>query len=213
MSRNSNGGIVAIIITIVVVGGLIYVGLANKGTPAASSSLTSPGSATDHHGGTTGPTTDLSQLLNRQAPNFELTDHNGQAYSLASLRGKKVVLFFNEGMMCYPACWNQIAALGNDDRFKGGDAVALSVVVDTSKEWQQAMDEMPELRAATVVHDVGGPVSAKFGVLKTASSMHYGQLPGHTYVVIDADGVIRHVYDDPNMAIHNDVLVKELAKI
>ena len=43
--------------------------------------------------------------------------------------------------------------------------------------------------------------------------MHYGQLPGHTYVVIDGNGVIRHVYDDPNMAIHNDQLVDELKKL
>ena len=64
-----------------------------------------------------------------------------------------------------------------------------------------------------VVHDNGARISGAYGMLKTASSMHYGQLPGHTYVVIDASGVIRHVYDDPNMAIHNDQLIDELRKI
>jgi peroxiredoxin Q/BCP len=155
----------------------------------------------------------LDSLIGKPAPDFSLTDHNGKTYALTDLRGKNIVLFFNEGMMCYPACWNQIASLGADDRFKGQDVVALSVVVDSKQEWDEAVSQMPELGQAAVVHDNGRTVSSKYGVLTTKSSMHYGQLPGHTYVVIDGNGVIRHVYDDPNMAIHNNQLVDELKKL
>lgn len=49
-------------------------------------------------------------------------------------------------------------------------------------------------------------------MLKTSSSMHYGSLPGHTYVIIDKEGMVRHVFDDPNMSIHNDQLVAEISK-
>ena len=212
MSRNNNGGIIAIIITIVLTGGLIYLGLSNQKTGAAGSSGADDGMA-GHHNTASGPTSNLDGLVGKPAPDFSLADHNGKTYSLADLKGKEVVLFFNEGMMCYPACWNQIASLGSDDRFKGSDVVALSVVVDSAKEWDQAIQQMPELAAATVVHDNGGKISSAYGVLTTKSSMHYGQLPGHTYIVIDGNGIIRHVLDDPNMAIHNDQLVDELKKL
>ncbi len=215
MSRNNKGGTIAIIVTIVLTGGLIYLGLSNQKAagPVSSAASSAAAGTAGHHGGASGPTSNLDGLVGKTAPDFSLTDHDGKTYSLASLKGKKVVLFFNEGMMCYPACWNQIASLGADDRFKGDDVVALSVVVDSAKEWNQAIEQMPELRAATVVHDNGAKASSAYGVLTTKSSMHYGQLPGHTYVVIDGNGVIRHVYDDPNMAIHNDTIVAELGKI
>lgn len=215
MSRKNNGGTIAIIVTIVLTGGLIYLGLSKQKAagPVSSAASSSADSAASHHGAASGPASNLDNLIGKPAPDFSLTDHGGRTYSLASLKGKNVVLFFNEGMMCYPACWNQIASLGADDRFKDQDIVALSVVVDSKKEWDEAVSQMPELAQATVVHDNGGKVSSAYGVLTTKSSMHYGQLPGHTYIVIDGNGVIRHVYDDPNMAIHNDQLVDELKKL
>ena len=115
--------------------------------------------------------------------------------------------------MCYPACWNQIVALGKDERFKNADVVVLSVVVDLPEEWQKAIEKMPELAEATVVFDKGAAVSSKFNMLKAKSSMHYGSLPGHTYVIIDKEGIVRHVFDDSNMAIHNDKLVEEIVKL
>lgn len=196
MSRKNSGGTIAIIITIIMTGGLVYLGISNQKTNASSS--------------TSNSASNLDTLIGKPAPDFSLTDHNGKTYSLADLKGKKVVLFFNEGVMCYPGCWNQVASLGADDRFKGSDVVAMSVVVDSKKEWDDAIQQMPELANATVVHDNGAKVSSAYGVLTTKSSMHYGRLPGHTYIVIDGNGIIRHVYDDPNMAIHNDALIEVL---
>ena len=115
--------------------------------------------------------------------------------------------------MCYPACWNQIVALARDNRLKGEDVTVLSVVVDPQEAWENAIKKMPELGEATVVFDKGGVASNAFGMLKTPSSMHFGQLPGHSYVVINKEGIVKHVYDDPNMAIHNDQLVAELGKL
>ena len=123
------------------------------------------------------------------------------------------LLFFNEGLMCYPSCWNQIVALSKDDRFKGGGLLALSVVVDSKEDWDQAINKMPELAKATVVFDTDAAVSRKFGVLSTPSSMHPGSLPGHTYIVIDAEGIVRYVFDDPNMGIRNDQLFTEASKL
>ena len=85
----------------------------------------------------------LNDLVDKQIPAFSLADRDGKIYSPDSLKGKNVVLFFNEGLMCYPACWNQIVALSEDERFKNEDTAVLSVVVDPPQDWRQAIKKMP----------------------------------------------------------------------
>lgn len=172
--------------------------------------------AVDQHGMpivTNTSATSLNELVNKSAPDFALADKDGKIYSSNELRGKNIILFFNEGLMCYPACWNQIVSFAKDERFKNTDTVVLSVVVDSPEEWQKAVKQMPELAEATVVFDKDATISKQLGMLTTASSMHYGLFPGHTYMVIDKEGIIRYVFDDPNMGIRNDQLVAELSKL
>jgi len=145
-------------------------------------------------------------------------DHQGQSASEEKFnsfmgQGKKVVLFFTEGVMCYPSCWNQIAAFGKDEAFKKEDTVVFSIVVDTKNEWDTAIKKMPELGTSTVLFDSSKIISKEYGVLSLPSSMHKGQFPGHTYLILDKDGVIRFVKDDPQMAVRNDELRAELEKL
>lgn len=151
-----------------------------------------------------------STLVGKPVPQFSLKDRNGTVYSPESLKGKNVVLFFNEGIMCYPACWNQMVALATDNRLQTTDTVAFSVVIDSPREWQQAIAKMPALGKATVLFDTDKTVSNDFGMLTVRSSMHYGSFPGHTFIVIDKEGIVRFVYDDPNMGIDNDKVVTAL---
>lgn len=72
---------------------------------------------------------------------------------------------------------------------------------------------MPELAQATVVFDAGAAVAGKFGALTAPSSMHVGLFPGHTYVLMNKEGIVRFVFDDPGMGIHNDRLAAEIAKL
>ena len=72
---------------------------------------------------------------------------------------------------------------------------------------------MPELAKADTMFDLGASVSRQLGMLTTNSSMHRGQLPGHTYVVIDKDGIVRYVFDDPNMAIANNSLFSKIQEL
>lgn len=167
----------------------------------------------DHHAGTQEESAKFNALVGQPSLPFSLQDRDGKTYSLETLRGKNVVLFFNEGLMCYPTCWNQIASFPKDSRFRDNNTEVISIVVDSPREWQGAVEQMPELAAATVVFDTGASVSSQFGVLALASSMHKGSLPGHTYVIIDKNGVIRFVFDDPNMAINNDRLIEEIKKL
>lgn len=155
----------------------------------------------------------LNSWIGKEAPNFTLSSYDDKNISLNEQRGKKVVLFFTEGVMCYPACWNQMAAFGKDDAFKRDDVLVLSIVVDTKSEWDSAVAKMPELAQSTILHDTSKNVSKEYGVLSLPSSMHKGQFPGHTYLILDKEGIVRYVFDDPQMAVRNDQLKAELEKL
>ena len=154
-----------------------------------------------------------SKWVGEKAPDFELEDFDGNKVTPASLKGKNVVLFFTEGLMCYPACWDQMAKLGTDERFNNEKTVAYSVVIDPKNEWQKAFDKMPELRKTKVLFDVYRTASRSYNALNVTSSMHQGSFPGHTYYLIDKEGIIRYYYDDPQMGIRNDLIYEELKKI
>jgi len=155
----------------------------------------------------------LSDLIDKPLPAIQLYDKDGKKYSMDSLRGKNVVLFFSEGIMCYPACWDQIASFGTDQRFNSPDTVAISVVTDSPQEWEPAKNKMPDLAKATMLFDQNLTVSKQLALLSLPSSMHVGGIPGHTYIVLDKQGVVRYVFDDPRMANNNDVIVSEIDKL
>lgn len=159
------------------------------------------------------PGSKIDSLLNKQAPSFSFQDRNGNTYSNDNLKGKNIVLFFSEGLACYPACWQQIASFGTDARFNNSDTIALSVVLDSPGDWQKTPQKMDGIDKANIVFDNGGQVSREFGMISVASSMRQGTSPGHTYVIIDKNGIIKYVFDDPAMAVRNDQIAAELSKL
>lgn len=149
----------------------------------------------------------LSAVIGQKAPGFSLQDIDGKTVSLSGYLGKKnVVLFFTEGAMCYPACWDQMSAFAQDSRFNSSTTQAISVVVDTPQEWQQIESQTPEMKGADILFDTARAVSREYGVLNLPSSMHPGSFPGHTYFIVDKTGVIRYALDDPMMGIRNDAI-------
>lgn len=214
MSKNNNYNQktpwLTIIIVVVVVLGLGYFLITsspkNQRTAASGDSM--------HSGSAMAENSDaLNSLIGKPMPDIQLADKNGKVYTTADFRGKNAVLFFSEGLMCYPACWNQMVAFGTDPRFNSADVSTVSIVVDSPKDWQQAITKMPDLAKTVTLFDTGAAVSKKLGMLTTASSMHRGSLPGHTYVVLDKNGVVRYVFDDPNMAPGNDMLWNKIQEL
>lgn len=186
--------------------------VSSKTSTAPTGNVAQTSNVDSHHGGGTTVTNSeaLNSLVGKAMPDIQLSDKDGKVYTAADFKGKNTVLFFNEGLMCYPACWNQIAAFGSDTRFNSSEIQAISVVVDSSNDWKTAISKMPQLAKATTMFDVGANTSKQLGVLTTASSMHKGSLPGHTYILIDKEGIVRFVFDDPNMAIANDMLFSKI---
>lgn len=159
------------------------------------------------------PASKLDSILDKKAPEFSFYDLNGQNYSSETLKGKNVVLFFNEGIGCYPACWNQVAAFGTDERFNTEDTMAISVVLDSPDDWKKALGKMEGLDKAIIAIDKNGVASRRFGMLTLPSAMRYGKAPGHTYVVLDKQGTVRYAYDDPSMGVKNEQIYNEILKL
>lgn len=154
----------------------------------------------------------LAEILDKPAPVFSLKGSQEEEYSSVNLKGKKAVLFFNEGLACYPACWDQMTKLAEDERFNNQDTVAISVVPNDLKMWQKAVEGVPALGKVKVALDTDGSVSKAFGMLNVKSSMHSGS-PGHSYAILDQEGIVRFVFDDPKMGINNEKLYAEIVKL
>ena len=198
---------------LILISGGILVSLIILITRPPAASQPQPSQATpvdDHHKPQPTNNAVFESLLNKPAPDFSLVDYSGRTVSLKSLQGKNVLLFFNEGLMCYPACWNQIVAFGQDTDLKQAGVTVLNITVDPKPQWADAIVKMPELAAATVLFDQDKKISSAYGVLTLTSSMHRGQFPGHSYVLVDKTGVVKFVWDDPQMAVRNSEL---LAKV
>jgi len=151
----------------------------------------------------------FSEAVGKPAPDFTLTTQKNAEFKLNNYKNKIVVLFFNEGAMCYPSCWNQIASLGEDKRFNNNNVVSASVVIDRREKWDKIINSQPKYGAGIILFDTNKAVSQAYDVLNVPSSMHKGSFPGHTYVIIKK-GIITYVLDDPNMALNNDVLASKL---
>ena len=184
----------------------------NQSNNSNNSQVLSQNSTNDHHKPQPTDSTVFNSLLGKPAPDFSLESYDGKKYKLSDLKGKNVLLFFNEGLMCYPACWNQIAAFGKDKEL-AEKAIVLNITADPKDKWKEAITKMPELSPATVLFDADRAVSSAYGVLKLESSMHRGQFPGHTYVLIDKEGVVRFTKDDIQMAVRNKELIAEIEKL
>ncbi|MEK7076295.1 MAG: redoxin domain-containing protein [Patescibacteria group bacterium] len=155
----------------------------------------------------------FKDAVGTKAPDFELESIDGKMVKLSDYLGKNVVLFFNEGAMCYPACWDQIVELGNDSRFDAENIAAFSVVVDSKSQWLDIVSKSTNLAKSKILFDTSRAVSKAYDVLYLSSPMHPGAFPGHTYFIIDKEGIIRFTLDDPNMALANDKLIKEIEKL
>ncbi len=156
---------------------------------------------------------DFANAVGQTAPDFALPSSLGGTTTLSQFKGKHVLLFFNEGAMCYPSCWKQMELLNDDERLNNDHATVLSVVVDPKSKWDQILASQKQLRSATILFDTDKRVSAMYGALYAASSMHKGEYPGHSYLLIDEEGVIRYGLDDPDMGLNNEALAEALADL
>ncbi|TRW45746.1 peroxiredoxin family protein [Georgenia yuyongxinii] len=139
----------------------------------------------------------------RLATDFTLPTTDGGSVTLSELRGSPVVLYFNEGAGC-ASCTVQMAEIEKEPGFAEAGITVLPIVMNTA---EQILPDMARYGATTPYLLDDGKVSDAYGTLGTG--MHEG-LPGHGFVLVDADGVQRWQGDYPSMWLEPSKLLEEV---
>jgi len=137
------------------------------------------------------------------APDFTLQTSDGSSVSLADFRGSPVVLYFNEGAGC-GSCLQQMAEIEKDPAFAEAGITVLPIVMNTA---EQITADMATYGVTTPFLLDDGTVSEEYGTLGTG--MHEG-LPGHSFVLVDADGQRVWSGSYPSMWLAPQDLLKEV---
>ncbi|MGH2579428.1 MAG: peroxiredoxin family protein [Actinomycetota bacterium] len=128
-----------------------------------------------------------SPVPGEKAPPIRLPSTDGGMFDLASLRGKRVLLFFQEGLMCQP-CWDQLKDIqSNIDQFRQlGIDETVSITTDPLDALKQKVAD--EGLSIPVLSDPNLAVS------ETYSANQYGMMgtsrDGHSFIVVGPDGTI-----------------------
>jgi thioredoxin-dependent peroxiredoxin len=146
-----------------------------------------------------------------KAPNFKLSDQDGETVSLSGLRGRKVVLYFYPKADT-PGCTTQ--ACGVRDRSADYDAAG-AVVLGVSK------DPVDAIAAFDGKYSLGFPllsdpdhsVAEAYGVW-VEKSMYGRKFMGmqRSTFVIDEKGKVTHVFPKVSPKTHDDQVLAALAE-
>ena len=147
-----------------------------------------------------------SPLVGKPAPDFTLADPFGKSVTLKDLRGdsnRPVLLFMSGGGGC-STCLAQIAQLNKSSAFTDGSIGVAAIVsghTDPASAWQSFVRDNLEFSNVVVLIDQDGAAIQAYGAGQLPSGMGHGggHSPGHSYFVIDRDGIVRLVADDPTM--------------
>ena len=145
-----------------------------------------------------------SSSQKRTAPDFTLTDTDGETVSLDDFRGENVVLYFSEGAGCQ-SCLVQMAEIEkNGEAFDKLGVTVLPIVMNSREQITQDM-AVNGVRTPFLLDD--GTVSDAYGTL--GKGMHEG-LPGHSFVLIDKQGQQRWYGEYPSMWLPPEQLLDQV---
>ena len=145
-----------------------------------------------------------SANTSRPAPDFTLRTTADTTITLSALRGRPVLLYFNEGAGC-GACIMQMAEI---EKHKADfDALAITVLPIVMNTKADITADMSRYGVATPFLLDDGTTSKAYGVL--GKGMH-ADLPGHSFVLIDAAGVQRWYGEYPSMWLDPTALLEQV---
>lgn len=139
------------------------------------------------------------------APDFSLPTTADTTVTLSNLRGKPVLIYFNEGAGC-GACIMQMAEI--EKRKADFDALGVTVLPLVMNSKADIAADMARYGVTTPFLLDDGTVSQAYGTL--GKGMH-ANLPGHSFVLIDAAGVQRWYGEYPSMWLEPSSLLTEIS--
>lgn len=146
-----------------------------------------------------------AQTVGEPAPDFELLDQYGDAYSLDDFDGRWLVVYFYPRADT-PGCTTEACNFrDNIYAIRGAGAEVVGISVD-SVEDQKAFSDKYKL-PFPVLSDVGGATSEAYGVLREMGST--GIANRETFLV-DPQGVIVKHYEEVDPETHTQDVVADL---
>ena len=130
--------------------------------------------------------------VSQDATPFTLPLSDGGEVSLSDYAGSPVILYFNEGAGC-DSCLMQMAEIEKNPGFAEAGIAVLPIVMNTA---DQINADLKRLGVTTPFALDDGTISGAYDTLGTG--MHEG-LPGHGFILIDAEGVQRWYGNYPSM--------------
>lgn len=134
-----------------------------------------------------------SATTSTTAPDFTLPTTADTEVTLSKLRGRPVLIYFNEGAGC-GACIMQMAEI--EKRKADFDALGITVLPIVMNTKADITADMAHYGVTTPFLLDDGTVSKAYGTL--GKGMH-ADLPGHSFVLIDSTGVQRWYGEYPSM--------------
>ena len=141
--------------------------------------------------------------LGAPAPDFSLQDQNGETVSLASLKGKKVILYFYPKAMT-PGCTVQACGLrDHKSELESFNAVAIGISPDAFPRLKKFEDKH-ELNF-TLLSDEDHALAEKYGVwgLKKFMGKEFMGILRTTFI-IDESGNLIHVMNKFKTKTHDE---------
>ncbi len=143
------------------------------------------------------------------APDFTLPDAEGTPYSLANLKGKRVVLYFYPRDNT-PGCTKEACGFrDNYETYQGKDVVVLGVSTDDAKAHTKFIQKY-NLPFPLLI-DGGGEVAAKYGSygLKKFMGKEFMGIFRSTFV-IGPDGKLEKIYRKVKAETHAETVLADL---
>lgn len=125
---------------------------------------------------------------------IRLPSTDGTEFDLASLRGKTVLLYFQEGVMCQP-CWDQLKEIERD--WSKFEALGVEAVVSITSDPMDASKQKvaDEGLTTAVLSDYDPMFRPEDSVQEAYQTNRFGMMgrmhSGHTFIVVGPDGKIR----------------------
>jgi Peroxiredoxin len=183
------------------------------GTVAAGLGLFAISASRGGSGSGGGPRFDVGEPgPGAEAPPIRLASTAGGTYDLAAARGRTVLLYFQEGLMCQP-CWNQIRDI--ERNWANFQALGIDEMVSISS------DDVDLLQQKMADEDLKTPGLAdpQLSLAESYEANQYGMMGestyGHSFIVVGPDGRIRWRADyggapDHTMYVEPDALLDDL---
>ena len=142
-----------------------------------------------------------------KAPDFMLTDAvSGKQVTRSSLRGRKTMLFFSEGVNCQ-ACMVQAADLEKAGTLDKRGIQLVSVTTDQPGDLEQAAKQYGI--TTPILADPTGAMSSAYGMLGHGG-MGHPDLAGHAFMLLDERGKVLWHRAYQEMYVKPDTLVRDM---